>query len=163
VSGAPTPSPRPSPDPSPGPSPDPSSGSGARRLSPGAVERLLDLGEPLGERPELGAVDLERYELKQVIGRGGTGVVYEAWDRELDRRVALKLLSQPAGRSPEARQRFLREARAAARLVHPHIAAVYDATPEAIASIATCRRSDSPARSPANTPDCPTARAIVGG
>jgi len=87
----------------------------------------------LAERPELGAVDLERYELGQEIGRGGMGVVYEAFDRELRRPVALKVLGQVRGLSQEARQRFLREARAAARLVHPHIAAVYDAEPEAIA------------------------------
>ena len=105
----------------------------SRELTPRAVERLLEIGEPLQERPELGAVDHERYEIGPEIGRGGMGVVYEAWDKELGRKVALKILTQLAGRSPQARQRFLREAKAAARLVHPHIACVYDATPEAIA------------------------------
>ena len=104
----------------------------SRRLSPRAQEKLLAIGAPLAERPELGAVDTERYELGQELGRGGMGVVYAAFDRELERPVALKVLTRPLGLSGEARERFLREARAAARLVHPHLAAVYDATPEAI-------------------------------
>ncbi len=102
-------------------------------LPPRAFERLLEVGAPLAERTESGAADLERYELGAVIGRGGMGVVYEAWDRDLERKVALKLLAPAGGLSPEARSRFLREARAAARLAHPHIAAVYDATDEFIA------------------------------
>lgn len=105
----------------------------SRDLTPRGIERLLEIGAPLGERPELGAVDTERYELGAELGRGGMGVVYQAFDRELERVVALKVLSRPSGLSDETRQRFLREARAAARLVHPHIAAVYDAAPEAIA------------------------------
>src|SRR5262245_45437513 len=56
------------------------------------------------------------------------GIVYEAEDRELGRRVALKVL--PDGEeSAELRARFAREAQAAARLAHPNIAAVHDATP----------------------------------
>ena len=98
-----------------------------------AVDRLLEVGAPLRDAPEPGLVDLERYEVRGVLGRGGMGVVYEAWDKDLERPIALKVLSQTGGLSPAARQRFLREAKAAARLVHPHIASVYDATPEAIA------------------------------
>jgi serine/threonine protein kinase len=112
----------------------------SRDLTPRALGKLLELAAPLVERPELGAVDTDRYELGAELGRGGMGVVYEAFDRELERVVALKVLTRPVaargtpgGLSDESRQRFLREARAAARLVHPHIAAVYDATPEAIA------------------------------
>jgi len=61
------------------------------------------------------------------------GVVYAAFDRELERPCALKVLNLAAGLDEAARLRFVREAKAAARLVHPHIAAVYDATPDAIA------------------------------
>ncbi len=104
-----------------------------RDLPPGAYERLLAAGEPLRDAPAAGAIDLERYELRGELGRGGMGVVHDAWDRELGRPVALKVLTQGANLSGSARQRFLREARAAARLVHPHIATVYDATPDAIA------------------------------
>jgi tetratricopeptide (TPR) repeat protein len=75
---------------------------------------------------------LERYELRHELGRGGMGVVHEAYDRELDRVVAIKLLAGVAGLSADLRARFLREARAAARLSHPNIAAVHDATADAI-------------------------------
>jgi len=61
------------------------------------------------------------------------GIVYEAHDEELKRRVALKVLSQAAGLSAAARSRFVREAQAAGKLSHPNIAAVYDATPDYIA------------------------------
>ena len=71
-----------------------------------------------------------RYRLVRELGRGGMGVVYEAEDVALRRRVAVKRLQLEAesGWSEQA----LREARAAARLDHPHIAAVYDAYPDAI-------------------------------
>ena len=62
------------------------------------------------------------YSLERELGRGGMGVVYLARDVQLDRDVAIKVL--PAARSrdrPESRERFLREARTAARLSHPHI------------------------------------------
>ena len=96
-------------------------------LSNRDLGRLLDAA-----RPQPGEGAFERYELRDELGRGGMGVVYEAWDNDLDRIVALKLLSGTAGLSEEARARFVREARAAARLSHPNIAAVFDASPEAI-------------------------------
>src|SRR5690606_31900019 len=64
------------------------------------------------------------------LGQGGMGIVYEAFDRRLGRACALKTLGAFAG--DELRGRFSREALAAARLRHPHIAAVYDATPHFI-------------------------------
>ncbi|MCB9762011.1 MAG: protein kinase [Alphaproteobacteria bacterium] len=76
--------------------------------------------------PADGAVRLGRYVLRDKLGRGGMGLVYRAWDPELDREVALKLLfGGPLGGASQ-RQRFLREARAVARLRHPHIVEVYD-------------------------------------
>jgi hypothetical protein len=62
------------------------------------------------------------------IGAGGMGVVYEAQDEKLDRRVALKVLSRAD--DAEARARFVREARAASRVTHPHVAVVYEAGDE---------------------------------
>jgi tetratricopeptide (TPR) repeat protein/predicted Ser/Thr protein kinase len=59
------------------------------------------------------------------IGSGGMGVVYEAWDPKLERRVALKLLP-PEQRREEARNRLVREAQALARLAHPNVVSVYD-------------------------------------
>jgi len=64
-----------------------------------------------------------RYVVAQEIGRGGTGVVSKAWDAELRRWVALK---ESKLEGEDARRRFLREARAAARLSHPNVVTVYD-------------------------------------
>jgi len=74
-----------------------------------------------------GVPDIPRYEILERIGEGATAVVYRARDRELGRPVALKLLRQTAGMNEVARQRFRREAQAAAGLAHPHVIAVYDA------------------------------------
>jgi tetratricopeptide (TPR) repeat protein len=71
-----------------------------------------------------GAVLRRRYRLDGEIGRGGMGVVYRATDLELMREVAVKVVSEAA--STEARQRLIREARAAAALNHPHIISVHD-------------------------------------
>src|SRR5262245_47769308 len=61
-----------------------------------------------------------------VLGRGAMGVTYRAIDKALDRRVALKIINTDGGsRSTEARERFMREARAAAALRHPNVATVY--------------------------------------
>jgi len=71
-----------------------------------------------------------RYTIRRELGRGAMGVVYEADDPVLGRRVAIKTISLDLGLSPEAtelyRQRFLGEARAAASMSHPGIVVVYD-------------------------------------
>ncbi len=66
------------------------------------------------------------YEIQAAIGAGGMGEVYLAYDTRLNRRVALKSLSGPSVGTPEARARLLREARTAAQLTHPNIAAIHD-------------------------------------
>lgn len=66
-----------------------------------------------------------RYVVARELGRGGMGAVFLARDEDLDRSVALKVITHDAG-SPSGRQRFLREARSAARLAHPNIATIYD-------------------------------------
>lgn len=71
-----------------------------------------------------GTVLRQRYRLDGEIGRGGMGVVYRATDLELMREVAVKVLSAAA--LSDARQRLIREARAAAALNHPHIVSVFD-------------------------------------
>ncbi len=68
----------------------------------------------------------ERYELGEVIGRGGMAEVYEGRDLRLGRRVAVKLLRTDLARDPSFVARFRREAQSAASLNHPNIVAVYD-------------------------------------
>ena len=65
-----------------------------------------------------------RYEIRRLLGRGGMGAVYLAHDPELDRPVALKV---PRLSGPDAEERFLREARAAAAVSHPNLCPVHDA------------------------------------
>lgn len=74
------------------------------------------------ERPETIA---GRYEVAEELGRGGMGAVYRAYDRALDRDVAVKVLAR-AELDPRANERLQREARIAARLEHPGIVPVYD-------------------------------------
>jgi serine/threonine protein kinase len=69
---------------------------------------------------------LGRFQLREMLGDGGFGEVYQAYDPRLDRDVALKVLKQ-ANPTERVMHRFFREARAAARLQHPHIVSVYDA------------------------------------
>ncbi|MEZ4453989.1 MAG: protein kinase [Nannocystaceae bacterium] len=70
-----------------------------------------------------GAV-IDRYLLLECLGAGGMGVVYSAYDRELDRKVALKVLL--AGSSAAGAPWLLREAQALAQLAHPNVVAVHD-------------------------------------
>ena len=85
--------------------------------------RLLDLPSDL---PEPGTM-IGGYRLLRRIGAGGMGVVYEAQDQRLNRRVAVKVLPQPQGPGSSDRiGRFEQEARAASLLNHPHIVAIYD-------------------------------------
>src|SRR3954466_6440732 len=65
------------------------------------------------------------YSLQRELGRGGMGVVYLARDVQLDRDVAIKVLPTHLARDPSARERFLREARMAAGLSHPHIVPIH--------------------------------------
>ena len=69
-----------------------------------------------------------RYVTLRKLGQGGMGVVYLAYDPELDRQVALKLLSARAGdkEGDEEKRRLLREAQALAKLNHPNVVAVHD-------------------------------------
>lgn len=94
-----------------GPARGPARGDGERRGAADAlVGRLLD----------------GRYRIGGRIARGGMASVYEATDIRLDRTVAVKVMHPGLGDDDDFAQRFVREARAAARLNHPHVVGVYD-------------------------------------
>ena len=69
---------------------------------------------------------VSKFELHDLIGEGAMGVVWKAYDTVIRRYVALKLLPTPIGKTTDARQRFLREARAAGVLQHPNLVTLYD-------------------------------------
>jgi serine/threonine-protein kinase len=73
---------------------------------------------------------LGRYRIEQELGRGAMGRVFLAYDPEIDRRVAIKTIqifsALPAGERSLARERFLREARSAGKLLHPGIVTIFD-------------------------------------
>ncbi len=85
-----------------------------------AVGRIETAKLPAGRR------QLGRYRLMEVLGRGGMGIVWKAWDAQLKRIVALKQVLAQEKASEGIVERFMREAQAAARLRHPNIVAVYD-------------------------------------
>jgi serine/threonine protein kinase len=92
--------------------------------SSGSMEAVWEqLDEPHTDHP---GDRVGRYRIVRELGRGGMGMVYEAIDEELDRRVALKLLPQGTLTGSRLEKRFLREARAVAKLEHPAIVRVLD-------------------------------------
>jgi predicted Ser/Thr protein kinase len=97
--------------------------------SPCPAERNLATPLP-GDPPSGDGVALPqhfgRYRIVRELGRGAMGIVYLAHDSQLDRMVALKVPQFNAADGPEVRQRFLREARAAATIEHPNVCPVYD-------------------------------------
>lgn len=86
---------------------------GSPRQAPAAMR--LSVGDRIG-----------RFEIRGPLGRGGMGDVFRAWDPQLQRDVAIKVLPTVFSRDSDHQQRFEREARAAARLNHPNIVAVHD-------------------------------------
>jgi serine/threonine protein kinase len=68
---------------------------------------------------------LGKYELQEFLG-GGMSHVYRAFDTVIGRTVAVKILTEPASQDPEARDRFLAEARTAAKVTHENVISIYD-------------------------------------
>ena len=87
----------------------------------GLVQALVEREAQLGE----GALVAGDFRIERRIGRGGMGIVYLARDVQLDRDVAIKVLPSHLARTAASRERFLREARTAARLSHPHIVPIH--------------------------------------
>ena len=100
-----------------------------------ALEGTIDMeadGSPLDRSrgpaptPEELAAEFPELEILRRVGRGGMGVVYEARHRQLDRKVALKILSPAIAQDPAFAERFAREAKVMAMLTHPHIVGIYE-------------------------------------
>jgi serine/threonine protein kinase/WD40 repeat protein len=100
----------------------PTGGRPAPPREPAAAERYDFLAPP--KLPdELGR--LGPFRVLKVLGAGGMGIVFQAQDPQLERMVALKVMKPALAAGPSARQRFLREARATARIKHDHIVTIY--------------------------------------
>jgi tetratricopeptide (TPR) repeat protein len=102
-----------------------SAGGSPEDLTARPLEDALDEAGALSRGDTVG-----RYVILNLVGRGGMGEVYAAYDPQLDRRIALKLLHETdlSGNSPGVgRERLLREAKAIARLSHPNVVVVHDA------------------------------------
>lgn len=89
------------------------------------TENNLPSGIPSGGPGHIG-----KYSVLRELGRGNMGIVLAAEDPQLQRQVAIKLLSVEAGNISEAQQRFLREARAVARLNHPNVVVIHEINEE---------------------------------
>jgi serine/threonine protein kinase len=92
-----------------------------------AVGAEYSVGE---RRPEIGDLICGKYQITGVLGRGGMGVVFEAFHRVTEKRFALKWLLPELAESREGRRRFVREAKAASRLRHPGVVEIYDVEQE---------------------------------
>jgi serine/threonine protein kinase len=90
-----------------------------------AIDQMLCdvLGKP--SHPEMFG-RLGRYDIERVIGHGGMGIVLKAHDSELNRPIAIKLLAGHLAHVGAARERFAREGRAAAAVVHEHVVAIHN-------------------------------------
>jgi eukaryotic-like serine/threonine-protein kinase len=89
----------------------------------GLMGYLSPCDSPIDGRVVVGC--LGEYEISGVVGCGGMGVVLKGWDPALNRDVAIKVLSPHLASSIAARQRFAREAKAAAAVVHDHVVAIH--------------------------------------
>ncbi len=76
--------------------------------------------------PRGGSKKLGKYEILEVIGRGGMGVVYKAVDPEIGRLVGIKMMTSAIINDPDLLKRFYREAQSAGKLQHPNIITIYD-------------------------------------
>src|SRR5258708_10449721 len=91
------------------------------------VDFTVEHLEPSDEPNVLGR--LGGYDVLEIIGHGGMGVVLKAFDRELKRCVAIKVLAPHLAHSSLAKKRFAREAQAAAAVVHPNVLAIHHVQP----------------------------------
>lgn len=94
------------------------------------IKQVLEVLSPTDDPQSLGRFG--NYEVLGVVGAGGMGVVLKAYDRPLDRTVAIKVMAPHLALSGAARQRFSREARAAAAVLHPNVIAIFGVATDAV-------------------------------
>jgi serine/threonine-protein kinase len=80
-----------------------------------------------GETNLPSGTEFHGYRIDGLIGQGGMGVVYRAFDLRLKRTIALKLMAPELGREPAFRERFARESQLAMSLEHPNVVPIHDA------------------------------------
>jgi hypothetical protein len=97
----------------------------ATQEPPAAPDETIELGflRPSADPRSLGRIGA--YEIRGVLGQGGMGIVFKAFDESLQRVVAIKVLAPALATSQTARRRFIREARAAAAINHPNIVTIH--------------------------------------
>jgi serine/threonine protein kinase len=91
--------------------------------TPRSLDADLGFLQPPGRPDALGS--LGHYEVLEVVGRGGFGIVFRAFDKTLERIVAIKVLAPEMAATSPARKRFLREARAAAQVRHENVVQIH--------------------------------------
>lgn len=91
-----------------------------------AARAATDIGSVNISAARLTPLRIGRYIVLRTLGKGGMGVVYSAYDSELDRKVAVKVVATSSGDSQAGRARVMREAQSLARLAHPNIVHVYE-------------------------------------
>ncbi len=98
----------------------------ATPLNDGDIIELGTTRIAFGEVQKQGLPTIPGYRIGEVLGRGGMGIVYRAEQTSLHREVALKVLSRELTKDPQFVAKFVAEARAAAKLQHPNVVAVFD-------------------------------------
>jgi hypothetical protein len=94
-----------------------------RASAPPSADRAPPTAGPPGAPPPASGIRIGRYQLLELVGTGGMGLVWGAWDPELERRVAIKLVRGEAG---PWQDQMLREGQALARLSHPNVVPIFD-------------------------------------
>ncbi len=88
------------------------------------MHTLID-GPAASDKPVLPS-RIGHYQISELVGEGGMGVVFRAWDEKLQRNVAIKVLSGSRSKTDLEKERFIQEAKAAAQLNHPNVCEVYE-------------------------------------
>ena len=96
------------------------------RIPPQEISSRLQPGSPKLSSFLSPGTKLGRYEIRSQLGVGGMGEVYLAFDTELDRTVAIKILPEALASNPDRLQRFVQEAKSASALNHPHILTIHE-------------------------------------